>query len=76
MLSNSNLVDLERLVILGDKITSSSILNQSSSEMRVCSSENDCSVHIRMFIHHALELILSFLSCSKSDSLARFGGQS
>ena len=73
MLSNRNLVDLESLVVLGDKITSSSGLHQSGSEVRVCSSENNSSVDIRMLIHHALELILSFLSCSKSNGLTRLG---
>jgi len=73
VLSDSNLVDLECLVVLGDKITSSSVLDQSSSEVRVCSSENNSSVDIRVLINNTLELILSLLGCSKTNSLAGLG---
>jgi hypothetical protein len=76
VLSNGNLVNLESFVVLGDEITSSSVLDQSGSEARVCSSENNSSVDIRMLIHHALEVVLSFLGSSKSNSLTRFGGES
>jgi hypothetical protein len=76
MLSNDNLVNLESFVVLGDEVTSSSVLDQSGSEVSVCSSENNSSVDIRVLIHHTLEVILSFLGSSKANSLAGLGGQS
>lgn len=75
MLSNDNLINLESFVVLGDKVTSSSALDQSGSEVRVCSSENNSSVDIIMLIHHALEVILSFLGSSKANSPAGLGGE-
>jgi hypothetical protein len=74
VLSNNNLANLESLVILGDKVTSSSVPTQSRSKVRICSSENNSSVDIRMLIHHALETILGFLGCSKPNSSTRFCG--
>ena len=75
ILGNNNLVNLESLVILGDQVTSSASLSQRRSKLRVCSSEHDSSVDVRMLIHHTLEFILGFLCGAKADSLARFGAE-
>jgi hypothetical protein len=74
MLSDCNPADLESLVIVGDKSTSSSVLDQRSSKMCIRGSKNNSSIHIRVLIHHALEFTLSLFSCPKTNSLSGFGG--
>jgi hypothetical protein len=76
VLSNSNLADLESLVVVGDQVASSPILNQSSSKVSIWSSKNNSSVNIRVLVHHTLESALSFLGSPKPNSPARFRGQS
>jgi hypothetical protein len=74
MLSDCNPADLESLVIVGDKSTSSSVLDQRSSKMCIRGSKNNSSIHIRVLIHHALKFPLSFLCSSKPNSLSGFCG--